>query len=586
MEAFEVCSKCQYYSRFDSQILPMSDELPLFSTPINGVFFHPRDYQARAIDAVRKAWETSQATILELPTGAGKTTVAAELIKSNPSGRSLFLCHRQKLVHQAAERLTQYGVDTAIEMGSLQAGDSLTEQKRCVVASVQSLISGNEIKRMENLRGSFTMMVCDECHVSVSKSWLSTIKFFRDKNPGMKIVGLSATPKRSDGKALSQVFDSVALQIPLIDLIDQGWLVDLEPYTVKIASLNLEKVSVVNGDFAEGDLLQVLLQNKNLYGVAEGIWQHCRDKKSIVFTCRVEHAEALAVILNGTGYEPGCAAAISANTPSGERVKLFDGFKKRKFRYLINVDIAGIGYDEPTVEAIISAAPTLSRNRYAQQIGRGTRPLPGVVDNLPDSIARKSAINASAKPKLRILDFCGNASRHSLIGPADILGGTFSDEARARVNELAREGKVKNLKQSLELAEAIIRQRLEESKRQRDSIYGSVKGRAQTQLHYFDPWEEVKRNREKWSGYQRHRILSLKEKALLRKLGHDPEHLTFDQGESILRQNRQISSGQRRVLLRAGYNDDELMDVPKWTASKMIEACKNNNWRRPNVPGH
>jgi superfamily II DNA or RNA helicase len=126
---------------------------------------------------------------------------------------------------------------------------------------------------------------------------------------------------------------------------------------------------------------------------------------------------------------------------------LVKGFKAGQYQYLFNCAVATEGFDAPVTSTVAIARPTKSRSLYAQMCGRGTRVLPGVVDHLEgeDKAAeRRAAIAASKKPRMRVLDFVGNAGKHSLVGPVDVLGGDYTEEevkaAKAKMRDEFADG--------------------------------------------------------------------------------------------------------------------------------------------------
>ena len=161
--------------------------------------YTPRAYQKNAVDAVLSRYLNGKSRLLiHLPTGAGKTIIAAliveRMLKLPQTGKILFVAHREEILDQTKEKLEQHlpGVNIQIEQGSRRSDLSA----RITIASVQSLI-----RRKERFNPrSFTFIICDECHRALAPSWMEVISyFFEEMEDTSLLLGMTATPRRSDG---------------------------------------------------------------------------------------------------------------------------------------------------------------------------------------------------------------------------------------------------------------------------------------------------------------------------------------------------------------------------------------------------
>jgi len=384
-----------------------------------------RDYQRRAIDGLKEQLQENDSTLIVMPTGTGKTIVFAEAVRLAKK-RALVIAHRDILVHQAAEKIELFtGERPAIEMADLRSNEqSFFNRSKVVVASVQTLNAGMFARRMERFKpDDFSLLVIDECHHACAPSYRRVIDWFI--NGGCKVVGVSATPDRADEQALGQIFESVSFKYEISNAIDDGWLVPLDVHRVYVKSLDFSECRKIANDFNQGDLGAVMEQEKNLHGVVVPTMEIAGDKKTLVFATRVAHAERMAEIINRT--KPGSAAMIDGRMSKDLRQKILREYIRGNLQYLVNVGIATEGFDVPGIACVSMARPTCSRALYAQCVGRGTRPLAGILDGIDDPELRQQAISSSDKPRLTVIDFVGNSGRHSLMSSQDVLGGKHVD---------------------------------------------------------------------------------------------------------------------------------------------------------------
>jgi len=531
------------------------------------------------VDSVLEAWKDVRATLLVMPTGSGKTRVVAGVIERLPAGRVMFLAHREELIFQAASHIHRVtGQQPAIEMAEMRADHAMFGKARVVVSSIQTQCAGrNGDTRMKRFDpGEFGLVVADEAHHVTAPTWRRVIEHY-GQNPDLKILGVTATPDRHDEEALGQVFDSVAFDYELLDAIRDGWLVPIQQRSVVVDGLDYSSIRTTAGDLNGADLARVMEYEETLHGIAAPTMELAAGRKTLVFAASVAHAERLCEIFNRHRTE--CARFVTGTTPKDERRGMLADYAAGKFQILVNVGVATEGFDEPGIQVVVMARPTKSRALYAQMAGRGTRPLPGLVDAHEAADARRVAIAASAKPACQIIDFVGNSGRHKLITTADILGGNYSDEVVDRARKAAEDANGAPVDMAEALADAE-KDLAEERERARRAAL-RVKARYTSQVvdpfevFHIEPWRE--------RGWDTGRQPSEKMLALLERNGIDTKGLTFTQakqlvGEIIHRyEEKRCSFKQARLLSRYGYPTD----VPFAEASRLIDALAKNGWKRP-----
>jgi superfamily II DNA or RNA helicase len=329
-----------------------------------------RPYQIRAVDEACAAVADGERPVLVLPTGAGKTTIACEIIKryTAKGKRVIFLAHRQELLHQARERLARFNIDAGI----IQGGN--TELQPAVnVASVQTLCR----RRLPYVPDLFFV---DEAHHAAAKSYTTVL----DKAQFAGVIGLTATPARLDGKPLGDIFTQIIEPVTAAQLIEDQHLVPAEYYSTSVADLS--KLKKQAGDYNKKQLYQRFNKKKVYSNVVESILQHTGQLRTIVFAVNIQHAEQLAEQLPR-------ARVLHSKMHEADRQRTLALFANDQIQYLVNVAILTEGYDLPAIEAVALVRATSSVPLYLQMVGRGVRP-------------------AANKDKCVVLDYGENVQRH------------------------------------------------------------------------------------------------------------------------------------------------------------------------------
>ena len=224
-----------------------------------------REYQDRCVDGVHEAFASGNSTLAVMPTGTGKTHCFASLVANwdSSKGKVLVLAHREELIFQARNKIDlalkdrgEYAA-VSVEMGQLRAATDagLLGDPKCVVASVASLHQ----KRLERFTATeFGLIVVDEAHhaVKTNASYWTILKYFQEG--GCKVLGVTATPDRSDEEALGGIFETVAFSYDISEAVADGWLVPIRQEMVHVDGLDFSEISVNHGDLAPGQLNDIL----------------------------------------------------------------------------------------------------------------------------------------------------------------------------------------------------------------------------------------------------------------------------------------------------------------------------------------
>lgn len=546
-----------------------------------------RPYQHSAVSAVMKEWETHDATLIVLPTGTGKTVAFCHIANDRP-GRAMILAHREELIRQAAEKIEMItGSPADIEMADLQADGSLFGAADVVVSTVQTQTAGGDgLGRMTKFDPmDFATLIIDEAHHAAAPSYRRVIDYYR-QNPDLRVLGVTATPDRTDELALGEVFTSVAYSYQIVDAINDGWLVPISQRLVHVDTLDYSGIHTVAGDLNGGELASILEMEENLHAIATPTMELVGSRKALVFAASVAQAERLAEIINR--HKGGSADWICGKTPKDDRRNILEHFKAGKTQYLVNVGVLTEGFDDPSVEVVVMGRPTKSRSLYSQMIGRATRPLPGLVDQHSSAEKRREAILASPKPMCEIIDFCGNAGRHKLIHTGDILGGKYSDEVRERATKMIEESKeALPVRQALEDADLAIKMEEQAKQRAREAAERArLTVKASYRTSSVDPFDVLSIDEppeRDWGG--KPKSLTFKQRATLAK--HVPdvdvEALEYAQGKALLDElgrrwdGNLCSYKQAKILKDKGCPSD----VTFQEASDLITWIASHGWASP-----
>lgn len=361
-----------------------------------------RWYQSEAVDAVWQSLFTQPGNpVIDLPTGSGKSVVIAEIARQAVerwSGRLLVIAHRKELLDQNAAKLRKllpFGCGVGIYSAGLRRWQS---DEPVVCVGIQSAFRKPEPFGLRNVA------IVDEAHLVPSDGEGMYRTFFtglRELNPTLRIIGLTATPYRTDSGALCSeqgLFQRVCYSAPIQRLIDDGYLC---PVTSKPTAVHYDTsgLHMRGGEFVEREQQQLFDGDEaKIVAACEDIVGKVQDRHSIiVFCCGVGHAKRVANVIGRlTGQDVGIVTGESTEL---ERSTALENFRTRALRWLVNVDVLTTGFDAPVIDAIAILRATASPGLFAQICGRGLRIDPSKADCL-------------------ILDYGNNIERH---GPIDSI---------------------------------------------------------------------------------------------------------------------------------------------------------------------
>ncbi|MGH2505825.1 MAG: DEAD/DEAH box helicase [Ktedonobacteraceae bacterium] len=345
-------------------------------------------HQKQALADIRRAFGVGTSSpgfrrvCYQLPTGGGKTDIMCQIAKGCLENglRVRMDTHRRELVDQIVERLGIFGITPGI----IAAGYPNDIYAQCQVASIDTYI--RRLGQYER----FDIIFRDECHHAPSPKWRNSLD-----GDASHVLGVSATPRRLDGRPLSDDYDVIICGPTVPELIAAGFLVQPLVYAPPIA-FDRDALKMRGGDFAKDDLTEALEKSKaKIFGDAIRHYKEiCPGTAAIAFCHSVKAAQEFAEKCNEAGIP---AASINGEMNRYERSMHLDNLKSGAISVLANCELLGEGVDVPRVEACILLRPTASESLCLQQIGRALR-----------------ADKERGKTCAYILDHVGNVLEHGL----------------------------------------------------------------------------------------------------------------------------------------------------------------------------
>lgn len=309
-----------------------------------------------------------------LTTGGGKTTIFSYIVDGAAARGRLLLAHRIELVEQISAALDRGGV-----AHGLIAPDAPETANAVQVASVATLA-----RRLDRWRDRFDLVIIDECHHSIASSWRKII----ESQPRAKILGVTATRGRLDGRGLGEIFDALIEGPTIAELIADRWLVPAVVFS-PAAAPDLSGGKIKMGDYDVAELRDAMGGGIVESAVAEYL-RICPGARVILFAVDIRHGRDVVGAFVAAGVK---AAHVDGEAPAAER-RALAAFARGEIKVLSNVALFGEGFDLPALDGVIMLRPTQSLALYLQQVGRALRPAPG-------------------KDRALILDFAGNATSRS-----------------------------------------------------------------------------------------------------------------------------------------------------------------------------
>lgn len=362
--------------------------------------FTLRDYQEDALSRLRASLARHHRSLLVMPTGSGKSALAAYMGRraADKGNRTWFIAHRSELLDQLSGSLWEQGV----EHGRIQGGHAPSVLP-IQVASIQTIA-----RRLVSLSPRPPdLIVVDEAHRTAAPSYRKLL----DAYPHARVVGLTATPRRTDGKGLGELYEDLVLGPTMPWLMERGYLCDYRIFGAE-QQIDLSSVRTRAGDYVREQAEEAVDKPAITGNCVQEYLRHARGKRAVVFCVGRSHAKHVRDAFREAGVP---ADEVDGETKTDDRKAAIRRFRSGESHVLTSVDLLIEGLDIPGIEVVIILRPTKSVIVHLQMLGRGLRP-------------------AAGKDHLLILDHVGNALRPELGLPDDEREWTLAGRTKKRRN--------------------------------------------------------------------------------------------------------------------------------------------------------
>lgn len=368
-----------------------------------------RDYQQKMHDEFQDAWAGGAKAVLGVAaTGSGKSALIAGNVSAF-DGPTCSIAHRQELVGQLSMALCRYGVEHRIVAAEATVREIVRQQLDEFgrsfyrpgsihgVASVDTLVLLPENDRWLPNVG---LAIVDEHHHAVREGttkgsvgkWMKAL----NRMPRAKVLGLTATPSRADGKGLGRhadgIIDVMVEGPPMRELINRGYLSEYQVFCPK-SDIDLSNVAhAPSGDFSPDGVRKAVHASRTIVGDMVGSYlQHAPGQRGISFCVDIEAATEVCAEYRRRGVP---AEILTGKTPTNLRASILRRLRDGSVLQVVAVEVLNEGTDVPAVECISFGRPTDSLGLYMQQGGRGLRIAPGkkiatIIDHVGNFLRHK-----------------------------------------------------------------------------------------------------------------------------------------------------------------------------------------------------
>jgi len=359
--------------------------------------------QGEALNNLQHLRDKKQTKALVLAaTGTGKTYLAAFDVKAFEPKRILFIVHRENILIKAKNSFEKIILNKTM---GLYTGNKKEIDKEYLFTTIQTISSNYE----NFLKEEFDYIIVDEAHHITSPSYEKVCDYFKAKF----LLGLTATPNRSDEGNIYEVFDeNIACDIRLNDALEHSLISPFHYYGIcDIESIDYENIDILN----ISQLSKALMVNKRVDYIIEKMDFYSFDgkkRKALAFCASKEHANFMAKEFSKKGIKSLALTSGDSIEKREEYIKNLED-DNHDLEVICSVDIFNEGIDIPSINSVLFLRPTNSSIVFVQQLGRGLR-------------------KHKNKEFVTILDFIGNHNRAYMVA-FGLLGDKIIDKESLKI---------------------------------------------------------------------------------------------------------------------------------------------------------
>lgn len=323
-------------------------------------------HQQKILKEMRIEFKTGKRSVMLVsPAGSGKSVMISNVTKelTDLKKNVLFMVHRKELIDQ----IEQSFMENEIDMNFVTLLSVIKTRNRLIDIPKPDLI------------------ITDEAHHSKAKTYIEIYKHFED----VPRIGFTATPIRLSGEGFEDVYEVLVEGESVSWLIENGFLAPFRYFSLPL--LDRDKLKKQSGEFSNASISKALAGTTIFGDVVDTYLDKAEGEQAILYAHNVEYSKMYARAFKTAGIN---AIHVDSNTPKNERDLIMEGFKKKEYQVLCNVDLISEGFNVPDCSTVILLRPTQSLTVYVQQSMRGMR-------------YQKSKIST-------IIDHVGNYLKHGL----------------------------------------------------------------------------------------------------------------------------------------------------------------------------
>ena len=326
-----------------------------------------RPRQKTFVDRSVAALEAEGNTLSVAPTGAGKTVMFSAILGRLVSGvdsKALVLAHRDELTAQnrALFETMNPDISTSVYDATTKSWDG-----QVTFSMVPTLSRDNNLSTMP----SIDLLVIDEAHHAVADTYQKIVNAAKEKNENCRVLGVTATPNRSDDRGLIEVFTNVGDQILVGELIRSGHLVPPRTFIMDLGVRNKLLDLKKTGEDFDMEAVEEILNQRPINEAVVDTWKEkANGRPTVVFCSTVEHARTVSIAFEDGGV---AAAFVHGSLSPTDRQRELEKFQTGEVSVIVNVAVLTEGWDYPPTSCVVLLRPSSAKSTMIQMIGRGLR---------------------------------------------------------------------------------------------------------------------------------------------------------------------------------------------------------------------